>query len=147
MPPILLIDDEALTRDFYGDLLADHGFRVFAAGSGTEGLDLAGHHPVEAVILDIMMPGMSGLEALERLHGQHPDLPIIMLTAHPSSQNAITALKLGAFDFIVKGLDHTLIVLAAHRAIRHHREILAQRQEVAQLRARIAELEGSLANR
>ena len=139
--PILLVDDEALTRDFYGDLLSEHGFRVFAASNGSDALELARQHPLEAVILDIMMPGMSGLEVLERLHAQDPDLPVIMLTAHPSSQNAIAALKLGAFDFIVKGLGHELILLAVHRAVRHRRETLAKRQEVAQLRARIAELE------
>jgi len=145
--PILLVDDEALTRDFYKDLLSEHGFCVFAASNGSDALALIRQHPPEAAILDIMMPDMSGLEVLERLHAQDPDLPVIMLTAFPSSQNAIAGLKLGAFDFIVKGLDHTLVVLAVHRAIRHHREILARRQEVAQLRARIAELEGALAAR
>jgi DNA-binding response OmpR family regulator len=85
-----------------------------AARDGVEGLDLARQHPLEAVILDIMMPGMSGLEVLERLHAHDPDLPVIMLTAYPSSRNAIAALKLGALDF-----------------------------EVAQLRSRIAELEAT----
>ncbi len=139
--PILLVDDEALTRDFYGDLLSEHDFRVFAASNGSDALELARQHPLEAVILDIMMPGMSGLEVLERLHAQDPDLPLIMLTAHPSSQNAIAALKLGAFDFIVKGLQHDLVVLAVHRAVRHRHETLARLQEIARLRARIAELE------
>lgn len=140
-PPILLVDDELLTRDFYSDFLSEHGFQVLAARDGVEGLDLARQHPLEAVILDIMMPGMSGLEVLERLHAQDPDLPVIMLTAHPSSQNAIAALKLGAFDFIVKGLSHELVLLAVHRAVRHQREILAKREEVAQLQSHIAALE------
>ena len=143
MLPILLVDDEALTRDFYGDLLAEHGLRVFTAKDGPEGLELAGRQPMEAVILDIMMPGMSGLEVLERLHSQDPDLPVIMLTAYPSSQNAIAALKLGAFDFLVKGLSHELVLLAVHRAVRHRRETLARLQEIAQLRRRIDELVAS----
>lgn len=143
MPPILLVDDEALTRKFYGELLEEHGFRVFTAKDGLEGLELAGRHHLEAAILDIMMPEMSGLEVLERLHSQDPDLPVIILTAYPSSQNAIAALKLGAFDFIVKGLGHELVLLAVHRAIRHRRETLIKREEIAQLRARVAELEGA----
>ena len=147
VPPILLVDDEALTRDFYSDLLCEHGFQVFAAKNGSEALEISREHPPEAAILNIMMPGMSGFEVLERLRGQDPDLPVIMLTAHPSSQNAIAALKLGASDFIVKGLEHELVVLAVHRAVRQRREVLAQRQEVADLRARIAELEGGLPNR
>ncbi len=125
-PLMLLVDDEALTRSFYGDLLAEHGFRVFAAASGAEALDQIRYQPVEAVLLDIMMPGMSGLEVLERLQAEDTDLPVIMLTADTRSQSAITALKLGAFDFIVKGLDHDLVVLAVHRALRHRRESLAK---------------------
>jgi len=141
--PILLVDDEALTRKFYGDLLTEHGFRVLTAGSGAEALELARHRPLEAVVLDIMMPGMSGLETLERLHGQAPDLPVIMLTANASSENAIAALKMGAFDFIVKGLEHNLMVLAVHRAVRQYRESAKRKEEVARLQARVAELEGA----
>ena len=140
--PILLVDDEELTRDFYGDLLDEHGFRVLAASSGIEGLSLAASQPVEAAILDIMMPRMSGLEVLEKLRGRDPDLPIIMLTALSSSQNAIAALKLGAFDFIVKGLDHGLVIMAVHRAVRHRREALRQKEEITRLHTRIRELEG-----
>ncbi len=141
-PPVLLVDDEVLSRRLYGDLLAEHGFRVFAACDGAQALELARQHPVEAAILDVMMPGVSGLEVLERLHAQDPELPVIMLTAHASSRNAIAALKLGAFDFIVKGLPPDLVVLAVHRAIRHRQQALYRRGEVDQLRARLAELEG-----
>ncbi len=141
-PPVLLVDDEVLSRRLYGDLLAEHGFRVLAACDGAQALELARQHPVEAAILDVMMPGVSGLEVLERLHAQDPELPVIMLTAHASSRNAIAALKLGAFDFIVKGLPPDLVVLAVHRAIRHRQQALYRRREVDQLRARLAELEG-----
>ncbi|MBI4839569.1 MAG: response regulator [candidate division NC10 bacterium] len=142
-PSVLVVDDEALTRDFYGGLLAEHGFQVATASHGAEALELARRHPVEVVILDIMMPGMSGLEVLERLRAKDPDLPVIMLTAHASSRNAIAALKLGAFDFIVKGLDHNLVVLAVHKALRHRRAALHQKQEVERLRNRIATLEAA----
>jgi len=91
----------------------------------------------------VMMPGMSGLEVLAQLHGRDPDLPVIMLTAHANSRNAIAALKLGAFDFIVKGLEHELVALAVHRAIRHRRDTLNRKRENERLRARIAELEGN----
>jgi two-component system cell cycle response regulator len=140
-PTILLVDDESLTRDFYGDFLGEHGFQVVVAKDGVEGLEMARRHPVEVVILDIMMPGMSGLEVLERIRLQDPHLPVIILTAFPSSRNAITALKLGAFDFIVKGLGHELVLLAVHRAVRQRRETLAKGEEIARLRSRIAELE------
>jgi two-component system cell cycle response regulator len=139
--PILLVDDEALTREFYGDLLTEHGFSVLAASSGKEALSLFASTPVETVVLDIVMPEVSGLEVLEMLHWQDPDLPVIMLTGHATSQNAMAALKLGAFDFIVKGLDPTLVVMAIHRAVRHRRKALEQREESVRLQARIQELE------
>ena len=145
--PLVLVDDEAFTREFYGDVLTQHGFHVYAAGSGQEALELARLHPVETLILDIVMPGMSGLEVLERIHEEDPDLPIIMLTGRPTAQNAIAALKLGAFDFLVKGLDHNLVVLTVHRAVRHRRETLARNEELRRLRARLAAFEGGDAAR
>lgn len=144
-PVILLVDDEELTRQFYGDLLVERGFRVVAVASGTEALAALPQHPVEAVVLDIMMPELSGLETLEQFRKRAPDLPVIILTAHPSSQNAITALKLGAFDFIVKGLQHELVILAIRRAVHHFAELREKRQLIATLEARVRELEERLA--
>ena len=141
--PILVVDDDVFTRTFYADLLAEHGFQVFAAETGEEGLDLVRRQPVETALLDIVMPGMSGLELLERLHTQYPDLPVIMLTAHASSQHSIAALKLGAFDFIIKGLDRDLVVLAVHRAVRHRREQGALKEEIRRLEGRIRDQEGA----
>ncbi len=140
-PPILLVDDERLSRDFYGDLFAEHGFRVFAVGSGPEALEVARQVAPEAVILDVVMPGMSGIEVLDRLRQQDPDLPVIMLTAHPTSQYGLVSLKLGAFDFIGKGFDQNLIIFTIHRAVRHRREMRRLREENEQLRVRLAELE------
>lgn len=142
---VLLVDDEEMTRQFYGDLLVEHGFRVVAVASGTEAMEAASHHPVEAVLLDVMMPEVSGLETLEKLQKRFPDLPVIILTAHPSSQNAITALKLGAFDFIVKGLQPELLVVAVRRAIHRFAEVREKRDLIAALEARIRELESRLA--
>jgi DNA-binding NtrC family response regulator len=142
---ILLVDDDAMVRTFYGDLLTEHGFQVCATGSGREGLSVVASQQVEAVILDIVMPEMSGLEMLETLRGQDADLPVIMLTGHATSQNAITALKLGAFDFIVKGQDPSLILLTVHRAVRDRHNTLQQRAEVAQLQAQIAQLKAGTA--
>ena len=141
--PILLVDDDAFTRTFYADLLVEHGFQVFAAETSEEGLELVRRHPVETALLDIVMPGMSGLELLERLHTQYADLPVIMLTAHANSQHSIAALKLGAFDFIIKGLDRDLVVLAVHRAVRHRREQEALKGEIQRLEGQIRDQEGA----
>lgn len=142
---VLLVDDEELSRQFYGDLLVEHGLRVVAVSSGAEALEATVRHPVEAVLLDIMMPEMSGLATLEQLQKRFPDLPVIILTAHPSSQNAIMALKLGAADFIVKGLQPELLVVAVRRAIHRVAGIREQRQLIAALESRVRELEARLA--
>jgi two-component system response regulator AtoC len=141
---VLLVDDEEMTRQFYGDLLVQHGFRVVAVGSGSKALEAASRHPVEAVLLDIMLPELSGLETLGQLHERFPELPVIILTAHPSSLNAITAFKLGAFDFIVKGLQPELLVIAVRRAIQRFAELREKRELIGALEARVRELESRL---
>jgi DNA-binding response OmpR family regulator len=143
-PSVLLVDDEEMTRQFYGDLLVDSGFHVVAAASGTEALAALPRHPIEAVVLDIMMPELSGLETLEQLRRVSPDLPVIILTAHPSSHNAIVALKLGAFDFIVKGLHHELVVMAVRRAIHHFTQLREKRHTIEALEARVRQLESRI---
>jgi DNA-binding response OmpR family regulator len=143
-PTILLMDDEEIARQFYGDLLVQHGFRVVAAAGGQEALEAALRHPLDAGLLDLMMPDVSGLNVLEELRRLVPDLPIIIITAYPSPQAAITAFKLGAFDFIVKGLQQDLVVLAVRRAIHHASELREKRQTIAALEARIRELEARL---
>jgi two-component system cell cycle response regulator len=141
---VLLVDDEELTRQFYGDMLVESGFRVVAAASGQEALAAVSQHAFEAVVLDIMMPGLSGLEALEAIRRMSPDLPVVILTAHPSSQNAIAALKLGAFDFVVKGLQHELVVLAVRRAVQHLAQLRESRDSIGVLQARIRKLEARI---
>ena len=141
---VLLVDDEELARQFYTDLLVESGFRVVTVASGGEALAAVSQHAFEAVVLDIMMPGLSGLEALEQIRRISPDLPVVILTAHPSSQNAIAALKLGAFDFIVKGLQHELVVLAVRRAVQHLAQLRESRHTTEALQARVRELEARI---
>jgi DNA-binding NtrC family response regulator len=95
---------------------------------------------------DIVLPGVSGLEMPERARKRHRELPVVILTDHASPQNVIVALKLGAFDFIVKGLDRALAVLVVRRAARQRRENTRRRAEIAAQDARVAEVEGQKAN-
>lgn len=92
-----------------------------------------------------MMPEVSGLQVQEQLRQTHPDLPVIMLTGHPSSQHAITALNLGAFDIIVKGLQPELLVVAVRRAIHHFADLREKRERIAALETRVQDLESRLA--
>ncbi len=78
---------------------------VVTAASGKEGLEVIEREPVDAVLLDINMPGMSGLEALREIRRRKPDLPVIMITAESDREVAESAAKAGAFDYMVKPPD------------------------------------------
>src|SRR5262245_47785465 len=94
---ILVIDDEEIMREILETLLVREGYAVRLAASGAEGLELARTLPFDAVIVDVMMPAMDGLTVLDELRKHDDELPVIMITAYASMENAITAMKKGAF--------------------------------------------------
>jgi sigma-B regulation protein RsbU (phosphoserine phosphatase) len=136
-PPIaiLVVDDEDLNRDGLARRLQRHDYEVVAAKNGREAIELLGGRRFDLVLLDIMMPGMNGLEVLKFLRRVDSllDLPIIMVTAKGESEDVVEALELGANDYITKPLDFP-VVLARIRSQ------LALRRAVA----RVKELEGKL---
>ena len=100
-PTVLLIDDEADLRRTIALILKDR-FAVLEAGCGEDGLHLLKKTPVDAVLCDIRMPGLDGLQVLEGIKTVQPHLEVIMLTAVGDAQTAVQALKKAAFDFLVK---------------------------------------------
>ncbi|MGB9802797.1 sigma-54-dependent transcriptional regulator [Desulfofundulus sp.] len=102
---ILVVDDEESVRQTLKDILTDHGYRVEVARDGREGLEKIIDLDPSAVIMDIRMPEVDGIRVLElvRLKGQ--DTPIILITAYGSTQSTIEAMKLGAFDYLLKPLQ------------------------------------------
>jgi sigma-B regulation protein RsbU (phosphoserine phosphatase) len=132
---LLIVDDEELNRDGLARRLQRHDYEVVAAKSGREAIELLGGQRFDLVLLDIMMPGMNGLEVLKFLRRLDSliDLPIIMVTAKGGSEDVVEALELGANDYVTKPLDFP-VVLARIRTQ------LALRRAVAQVK----ELEGKL---
>jgi diguanylate cyclase (GGDEF)-like protein len=104
---LLLVDDEAMNRDALSRRLARRGYTVLTAESGAAALEMVGAHRVDAVLLDVMMPGMSGLETLRRLRESRSvsDLPVIMVTAKDRTEDVVEALDLGANDYVTKPID------------------------------------------
>jgi DNA-binding NtrC family response regulator len=102
---VLLIDDEQDFIDVLADRMRNRGMDVSATTSPVEALDKVDEESYDAVILDLMMPEMDGLEALIRLREKNPDLQIILLTGHASVEKGIEAMKLGAMDFLEKPID------------------------------------------
>jgi CheY-like chemotaxis protein len=137
---ILVVDDEKLPRQLYADVLQQAGYSIREAESGFQALEIARNEPIDVVLLDIMMPGMSGLEVLDLLGEAIPDSPVIIVTAHPTSENAITALRLGAFDFIVKGFKNEAMLSAVSRALDRRRHAVRSRRLIGQLEAKVQEL-------
>src|SRR5438105_12542871 len=134
MPNILVVDDERTIRESLRGILEDEDYKVLLAESGEACLELLKKRTCEIVLLDIWLPGMDGLETLERIK-QIEDAPeVIKISGHGTIETAVRATKLGAFDFLEKPLsvDRTLILiknaLEAHRLRRENAEFKKQIQ-------------------
>ncbi len=99
---ILIVDDEHGIRWALEKALREEGYEVFKAASGPEGLEVLASQIISLILLDYKMPGMSGLEVLERIKETRPDLPVIFMTGHSSIPTAMDALKVGATAYISK---------------------------------------------
>jgi DNA-binding NtrC family response regulator len=129
---VLVVDDETGVRESLRLVLRDK-YDVSVAESGDEALRRAGSESFDAVLLDLVMPGIDGLTVLERIKGQKPELPVVIVTATRTVKTAVTAIKLGAFDYLEKpfDLDELRIVLAnATRTSALQREVNELRAEV-----------------
>src|SRR3954462_9997460 len=125
---ILVIDDEEIMREILETLLTREGYQVRLAPTAAEGLDLARAMPFDAAIVDVMLPGMDGIAALDELKKIDDDLPVLMITAFASVENAIAAMKRGAYDYITKPFKNEEVLGVLRNA-------LAQRRLVAENRA------------
>lgn len=105
MSRILIIDDDDQLRKSFEKLLSEEGFTVESAPSGEAGLKLVQEKVPDLVVLDMRLPGMNGLETFEAIHGVEPKLPVVIMTAYGTTETAIEATKMGAFDYILKPFD------------------------------------------
>lgn len=105
MNTIMIIDDDDQLRKSFEKLLAEEGYQVRSAASAEAGIQAVKHKCPDLVILDIRLPGMNGLAAFEKLHNMEPKLPVIIMTAYGTTETAIKATKMGAFDYILKPFD------------------------------------------
>jgi two-component system response regulator PilR (NtrC family) len=118
---VLVIDDEEIMREILQTLLDREGYTVRLAASGQEGLDQARALPFDAVVVDVMMPGMDGLQVLEELRKIDEELPVLMITAYASMDTAIKAMKLGAFDYITKPFKNDEVLVVLRNAVERRR--------------------------
>src|SRR5215472_11148732 len=102
---ILVIDDEPNLPHQFARFLRKQGYEVYTAPDGESGLQELQRRTVDLVLLDVRLPGLSGLEVLTQLRKTEQDIPVVMLTAYGDVQTVIDAMKLGATDFLLKGFD------------------------------------------
>src|SRR5215469_2997049 len=105
VPKILLIEDDLAIAGSLRRVLARSGYDVSTLTRGDEGLEQARRDHFDVVLSDFKLPGLSGLELVAQLHAAKPLLPVIVMTAHGSTETAIEATKLGAYDYILKPFD------------------------------------------
>jgi two-component system NtrC family response regulator len=117
-PSILLIDDDDSLRRVMEFSLVESGYRVQAAASGEDGLLLLEKEAFDAVITDVTMPGMSGMEVLAQVRARDEHLPVIVITAYGTIESAVLAMKKGAFDYITKPFNRDELRLTLDKALR-----------------------------
>lgn len=100
--PILIVDDEAIVRESIADWLKDAGYQVVTAESGEEALELIEKQDFSVLVLDVRLPGKTGITVLKEVKALRPDIKSIIITAYPSTELAEEAMKLGAVDYLIK---------------------------------------------
>ena len=123
--PILVVEDEAPQRDALTRYLTKAGFAVRAAGSAEEALELLGQHRFTAVVTDLRLPGIDGIELARQAKARDAELGILLITAYSSLETAIEALRAGVHDYILKPLFYEELVRKL-RSLIGHRDLVRE---------------------
>jgi DNA-binding response OmpR family regulator len=141
---ILIVDDETHLRETMARVLQQAGCDVSTAGSGEQTLAMLAASDFDLVYLDLRLPGMSGLDTLNRIHARLPAVPVILFTAQPDLQSSLEALRCGAVDYLLKPLKPEILImktqaiLAERRKERRKREL---RSEIEKLQTELRRIE------
>src|SRR5687767_2859258 len=128
---ILVVDDDPDIHLLLGTILKDAGFGMTSAASGAEGLDRLEAGPYDLVLTDVCMPGLDGLELLQRIHERCPETPVVVMTAQNTSDNLIRSIRERAFAYFSKPFSPAAVVEMVNRAL----DSPAQRDDIEVLSA------------
>lgn len=129
---VLVVDDEEQFLKSFSKRLEMRGMKIETAMSGEEALQKAQGKDFDAIILDLVMPGMGGIETLKKLKEENPDLQIIILTGHGTIEKGVEAIKAGALDFVEKPADLNKILEKIGEA-KHKRVVLFEKRAEEQI--------------
>ncbi len=118
-PKILVVDDEKVIRGGCHEVLTQEGYEVLLAASGDQGLKMIEKEHFDIILLDLMMPGLSGFDVLSHVKRLHPDTSIIVITGYATIENSIEAMRNGAFDFIPKPFSPEQLRVVVSKALEH----------------------------
>jgi DNA-binding NtrC family response regulator len=143
LPKLLLVDDEERFRDTLAKRLKETGYEVEGAGSGVEALELLAKAKFDIVVMDIQMPGMSGIETLSEIRAKHIGVEVIMLTGHGDVSSAVEGMRLGAYDYLMKPYEYEYLVVKIQEAFKVKKE-RDERLRKAEERALLDKMEKSM---
>ncbi len=133
MYSILIVDDEPNYLIVLSELLRDEGYEVFTAPGGLQAIEVARQVDLDLVITDMQMPGLDGLQLLERLKELNAELPVIIITAFAEVEKAVRAMQAGAFSYLAKPFSNDELLINVNKAVQHHsllQENTRLRQEI-----------------
>lgn len=141
---VLIVDDEDRIRGVCSKMLVHEGYDVAQAANGEAGLAMIAQRHFDIILLDLLMPGMSGLEALGQIRALHPDTVVIVITGYATLDHAVDAMKKGAFDFVSKPFSPQDLRLVVTKAIEHIRTLEDISNEKSRMRTMINHLAGGV---
>jgi DNA-binding NtrC family response regulator len=130
---VLLVDDEEEFVETLAERMRNRGMEVATSNSGGEALKLVEIEPYDVVVLDLQMPGMDGIEVLERIKQRQPDIQVVLLTGHASVAKGVEAIKHGALEFLEKPIDLSKLSEVIHKA-KAKKMILVERDTEGRIR-------------
>ncbi len=120
MKKIFVVDDEVTICTTIKGILTDEGYEVVTATSGERALKRVSQEMPDLMLLDIWLPGISGLEVLKKIKVDHPDLPVVIMSGHGTIETAVKATKWGAYEFIEKPISLDKLIISVQNALAHH---------------------------
>ncbi|SLM32199.1 Acetoacetate metabolism regulatory protein AtoC [Desulfamplus magnetovallimortis] len=120
MKTILIVDDEKNYPRILAEVIKEEGFLAITASSALEAIETFRSESVDLILTDVMMPGMNGIELMEEIKKESPDLPVLVMTAHGSVEKAVEAMQKGAYTYILKPFDNDTLIAHIGKAISIH---------------------------